>query len=385
MNGMNDGTFLPANIPVGGQPFYGGPPRANASASGSMFNLTGGQQVTNSMMATGSVSVVANQSGSDITASVQQATLQLNNFVVATGDTALADPDAVPLTLDMAGPNSRVTVYTDGVTKGQGRLSYYFVRAPSAGGLDANFSIEQPNPEIVTTSTGAKSAVTSTFARFPDLISTWHYGPGLNDLQFHDWHVQLGTVVRDLGLENGTETLVRNSVGWGLSLGGHYSFVFNPEATKLPEVLTAAIIGGQGIAHYVDDLHSTGSAVGNDAVLTNNQSLDALTALGYSAGYTHYWFENLRSTASYSHVYLDSIATTAETVSPYRSGDYFSLNLTYGILTADSVLLPQLPIPKTATGYHFVAGLEYLYGRKETLDGNAGHDQRIMMVVSIDK
>ena len=385
MNGMNDGTFLPANIPVG-QPFYGGPPRANGTATGSLFNLTGGQQVTNSMTATGSVSVVATESGSDLTASVQQATLQLSNLVVGLGETALADPDAVPLTLDLAGPNSRVTVYTDGITKGQGRLSYYFVRAPTDGGLDANFSVEEPNPEIVTTATGAKSAVTSTFARFPDLISTLRYGPGLNALQFHDWHVQFGTVVRDLGLENGTETLVRNSVGWGLSLGGHYSFVFNPEATQLPEVLTAAIIGGQGIAHYVDDLHSTGSAVGNDAVLTNDHfARRADGALGYSAGYTHYWFENLRSTASYSHVYLDSIATTAETVSPYRSGDYFSINLTYGILTADSILLPQVAIPKTATGYHFVAGLEYLYGRKETLDGNAGHDQRVMMVVSIDK
>ena len=115
---------------------------------GSLFNLTGGQQVTNSMTATGSVSVVATESGSDLTASVQQATLQLSNFVVGLGETALADPDAVPLTLDLAGPNLRVTVYTYGITKGQGRLSYYFVRAPTDGGLDANFSVESRIPRL---------------------------------------------------------------------------------------------------------------------------------------------------------------------------------------------------------------------------------------------
>jgi hypothetical protein len=179
--------------------------------------------------------------------------------------------------------------------------------------------------------------------------------------------------------------LERRDTGWGLSLSGSYSFVFNSSLTTFPDTIYGSIVGGQGIAHYIDDLHSTGSAVGNDATLTDAGVLQALTALGYYAGYTHYWSDFLRSTASYSHVELDSIETKAETVSPYRNGDYFAVNLVYGVLTDGSVLAPQLSIPKNLTSYHFLTGLEYLYGRKETLDGNAGHDQRIMMVVSIDK
>jgi hypothetical protein len=374
-------AFLPSNIPVEGQQFFGAPARALLSAGGSTLNLTAGEPIKNIPVSATAIATV-DQSDTGLSVELQQAWLQIDNVIVGQIETAFADNGALPFTLDLEGPNARVTVGQNGAPSGQGRIGYFLLPMPKNGpGPEFSVNMEMPTPEIATASNAAASKSTSTFARYPDFTSTFRYSGGcFNSKQEYEeeWHVQLAGVVRDLGLENANQTLERHETGWGLSLSGHLAFL-TPISNVVADRISGSITGGQGIAHYIADLHTGGI---NDAVLTDNRSLDALTAIAGYAGYTHNWSDYWRSTATYSHVTLDSVKTAAQTTSPYRFGDYFAVNIVYHIVT-DGSLLPH-PVADNVKTYKFTSGFEYLYGRKETLDGHAGDDQRFMWVTAVE-
>jgi hypothetical protein len=391
------GAFLPTNIPVEGQPFFGAPARANLSGSGSALNVTASNGTGSGTSSTdGSSSdsktpvsatalITMTDAETGPSAALQQGWLQIGNVIAGSMETAFADPGSVPYTLDLAGPNARVTVGQNGQPGGQGRLGWFVLPMSSTGpGSEFSINLEQPQPEIINGSNAAPAKNLSTFSRYPDITAEYRYGNSIYDTKPYEetWHVQLAGVIRDLGLENANQTLERHETGWGLSLSGEYAWL-TPVSPNVSDRLYGSVTYGQGIAHYISDLHSTSSAVGNDATLTNDRSLDALTTVAYYFGYTHNWTEYLRSTATYSHVTLDSINVTGQTVSPYRHGDYFAVNLVYHIVTTGP-LFPPPALTNNPKAFQFYTGIEYLYGRKETLDGNAGDDQRIMWVTIIE-
>lgn len=352
------------------------------------------------------------ENSASATAGIQQAFIQIDNLVFGTMETAFADNDALPPTLDLAGPNSRVTVLQQGGTvMGQGRLSYFLHQMPqkTAGfGYAINASVEQPIPEIAANPSPPKpippappQQPATTFARFPDLIGTFKIGEMLespDDLnagtdptkaQYYEaWHIQAGGLVRSLGLEWGNDAIDESAFGWGVSLSGHFTF-FQPFST-LPDAFYGSATYGVGIAHYINDLHTltaNAATMGNDAVLDGTY-LKALPDLGYYAGYLHNWADHWRSVVSYGHATLYSEGQSLSKMGTlYRFGDYVSANIEWHrtVQAPDPTKPPQQNGQPADTDYAFNIGIEYLYGRFEELSGAAGQDQRISLVASIYK
>jgi hypothetical protein len=416
LNATANPGFLPSAIPVSptfptptpAQQFYGAPPRTNVAGSGSAVNLFANQNLAGTgspvQNVTFNTTIVANDfslAGTSVT--VQQAFVQLDRLVAGSTETAFSDNDALPITYDVAGPNARVTVLEAGGSGGQGRVGFWLHEMPSDhGGYSINFSVEQPTPEIESPSSTTESKNFSTFSRFPDMIATFRLAGGEiyngatiggttrvkssddNSKQYYEqlWHIQFGSIIRSLGLENANNSIDESALGWGFSLSGNYGFYWD-NGVHVADSFYGSITYGDGIAHYISDLHTTPTNLatsGNDAVLRGDD-LEALHELAYYVGYSHSWFDWLESNATYSHVILDSVNVAGQSQSPYRFGDYAAVNLIYHVVKVH-------PATNAAGGtasssYKFSTGLEYLFGRHETLDAHSGEDQRIMWVTEI--
>jgi hypothetical protein len=392
--------FLPSTIPVAGQQFFGSRAQAALQGDGSVVNFNATKSAASG---TGSpldpnlnlfISFLAPNSNSDTgeaRGGLQQTFLQYNYWVVGQSDTAFADNDALPETLDFSGPNARVTVLSGGAQgKGNGRLSRYFFSNGQSPGFRGNLSLEAPLPEIKSAITSTPPAnppigSTSPFASTPDFISTLRYsdGDGPEGNYIERWHVQVGSIVRSLGLEKDNNT-AQYCFGWGTSLSGVFRFHANSRLLVRDGVFFSATYG-QGISHYIMDLQTTSMNLkngGNDAILNPSNTLVPLPALAWYTGYTHNWSDNWRSTATYSHVSLGSPSSLGANAVPflYRFGDYLAINLLHHL---------EIPGAKDSNGnstYHtWFYGLEYLYGQKETLNGALGHDDRIEFVMAFSK
>jgi hypothetical protein len=123
---------------------------------------------------------------------------------------------------------------------------------------------------------------------------------------------------------------------------------------------------GRGISEYNLDLRPLN---GLDAMFDDKDQLRALPLTSFFLSYTHLWTPKLRSTVVYSQVDLKSFDSPDLEDSPYRRGRYFAANLIYewNVTSAGSS-----PEPGTA-----FTGIEYLFGRKELLDGSYGDAHRV--------
>lgn len=207
--------------------------------------------------------------------------------------------------------------------------------------------------------------------------------------------MQLGGLVRSLGLESADDHIDESAFGWGVSLSGHYTF-FQP-SSNLPDAIYGSATYGVGIAHYISDLHTlsaNAASSGNDAIVDNNKFLEPLPDLGYYAGYLHNWADHWRSVVSYSHVTLYSDGQPVKTEGTlYRFGDYVSANIEWHRVIEAGNPTQSQPSPSYGAAaptqqpaqYAFNIGVEYLYGRFEELSGASGQDQRISLVTSIYK
>jgi hypothetical protein len=164
-------------------------------------------------------------------------------------------------------------------------------------------------------------------------------------------HVQGAAVFRELSFEadNGPS---EDTFGWGASLSGSLN-VFERDK------LSAQVTYGEGVARYVNDL----SGENLDAAL-DGRRLEAIPVFAAMAGYTHHWNDHWRSTISGGYVHADA----PEALGPFTIDNtiYASANLSWH---------PTMS---------FRMGLEYLYGRKETLDGSERDAHRLNFVVRYD-
>jgi hypothetical protein len=281
-------------------------------------------------------------------------------------DSAFADPSAVPEVIDLAGPTARVTAFDAGIGAGVGRLSYDFFSSEPYG-FKTVCSIEQAISDI--TNIGPDD---STFSHIPSFVIAPQYVEGdyINDNFVERWHLQFGAILRDISYETpaGVE---QSTFGWGASFSGAYRFVYDP--CEPADRVVFSIAYGSGISNYITDLNA--APIAGDAVIDDGGTLVSLPVLAWYLGYTHQWTDQLRSTVTYSQVELDSVPRMGGGLSPYRSGDYVAVNLIRHITFIQDV-------PK-AKEQHFYTGVEFLYGRKETLDGSSGEAQRLMFVVAI--
>ncbi len=253
---------------------------------------------------------------------------ELANFGVGYTYTTFMDADALPDTLDFEGPGAAPFLFTP-----QFRYTYPF----------------SPNFKVSAAIEGAKSEVTTpvgiTTERAPDFALRARY-------EGEKGHVQLSGVFRRLDYTDGAGQ-GDNAFGSGVQLAGLLK-------TWGDDYLVASGVYGKGIARYISDIAGTGS----DAVVDPSGNLEALTAKGGYAAYTHYWTPKLRTTAVAGVLNMDN--KDFQPGSAFKQSQYYSGNLIWN--PSGSLAL----------------GVEYLWGRLESFDGTARNANRLQMSAQYD-
>lgn len=382
------GTFMPAAIPVRGENFYSAGERAMIQGSGSAIQLTAtGQTAAGDQVQARAMFVAAMNTPEPTmtTAHVGYVDVQYLGFVAGLTDTAFGDPDSVVQTIDVEGPNAIATTTGPTGAANQGRLGYVFDFSDNPYlGYIGQVSLESPTPEIEYASGMTPATTFSKFSRVPDLVTTLKYvdgeltPTGSASPYVEYWHVQLGSVVRDLCLENGNRSIDDSAFGWGVQLSGAFT-VFDRPACGLRDIIAGSVVYGEGMGHYINDLHVSATSQttgGNDAILDGTR-LEALPVLAFYAGYEHEWTSTYVSHLVVSRVVLDGVP--GQVPNAYHTGDYAAVNLLYHVPA-------KLTTPgSSSTIQQIYVGAEYLYGVKEELSGQKGSDQRIEFMLSFTK
>ena len=229
-----------------------------------------------------------------------------------------------------------------------------------------------PGADVYLPTTAPGAPIYTTFSRYPDFVASVEYQDGEfvenpcthKNVYNESWHLKWGSVVRDLGVEKADNTVRDTTFGWGTQLSGQYTLFRGPR-DGLRDFLYFSVTYGDGISHYLNDLHLVNAV--NDAAFNRvNGILTPLPVCAYYGAITHEWGEKLRSTAVYSHDDLNSeqVPGGSTTTLPYRRGDTMSINLMYH--SEPCVNDPSDPKKTNKLEHHFVAGMEYLFGQKET-------------------
>jgi hypothetical protein len=312
--------FVPAKIPVEGDPSEGGGGQFNINANGSQIrwdvrapNLPGSPRFYYQNDFFGS-------SGSDMKYRLQHLYGSVYNVVAGFTYGVFENPDIWPDTVDYEGPNA--------VNFARRPLVHY--KHTLDENWNATFGVEKP--DIYVDTTGDDAATLD--SPMPDL------GANLRWESADTGHMQFSAIVRDIGVQSAVYG-DDSTVGWGFNLGGGYNITEN-------DTLLGMVNYGEGIGGMGND----SSFVNSDAAFNGNGELEALPYYSALVGLTHKWNDQWRSTATYGYVNLDN--TDVQTGDAYHTTSYASVNVV-------CQLRKQLSV-----------GLEGLYGDKETKDGSSG-------------
>jgi hypothetical protein len=338
-NNGNPNLFTPSTIPVPGQQGWDGGERSALQAKGTRLSLELRRPVPfeSTLRIFSEFDFYDDSTSSAMSFRVRHFYGQAWNFLIGQTFSAFQDPDAFPDVVDYQGPNGIVNRrqpqirYTQPLYKGENSKFQLFA------------SIEQPDSQIDTT-TDAFPPDASTLTHVPDGIAGFRWEGTLG-------HVQGAAVFRELSFEtdNGPS---EDTFGWGVTLSGALDLFENDQ-------LSAQVTYGEGVARYVNDL----SGQDMDAALDGNR-LEAIPVFAAMAGYTHSWSDTWRSTISGGYVHADP---------PPSLGAFAIDNTIYA--SANLVWHPTTS---------FRMGLEYLYGRKETIDASERDAHRFNFVVRYD-
>jgi hypothetical protein len=245
---------------------------------------------------------------------------------------AFTDPDAFPDTLDFE--------MVPGTTQNrQPQLRY-----TKPFGEDRNtslaFSVEKPTVDVSLVEN------TDVVTRYPDIIvrfrDNWEGG-----------HVQAGVALRSLGASNRTTT---TDTAFGIV--GSVTFA---DAVFGSDLVTAGVVGGRGAAHYI----STISGLGLDAAINvAAREIEPVNSIGAHVGYKHNWTDKLRSTVTYG--FNDVEDNEFLPLSSVHSNQVAEINLIFKFAPAAT------------------AGVEYIWGDNELLNGEDGWAQRIQVALKYD-
>jgi hypothetical protein len=222
------------------------------------------------------------------------------------------------------------------------------VALPLDCGWVASFAIQKPlNNDFTLVDSGPDKDVR--LQRYPDFAARFRYFNG-------DYNsVSVGAFVRQIGREdiNEDEDFV---TGWGVSAAARFR-------TGACSTVQIGIVGGEGLAGTIFGLSTTLSAAGPTASFAAGGELTALTNYGAFAGYQHFWSDNCQSNLAYGFAWADGT-------------DVMSGLAAHNTHNAWANLIYEL-------NDNFSFGLEYHYGRLETLDGTSGDNHRIQFVLQL--
>lgn len=345
-NSGNGDRFVTATIPVNGEPGngYGGGAQFNMNAKGSQLkvdvrapDLPGNLRFYYQNDFYGSGSAAMNYR-------LQQLYGEFYNITAGFTYSIFEDPDVWPDTVDYEGPNSAIFAR-------QATVRYML---PLGDAWQLNFGVQEPSAQIDTGGTVFGATATSVN----------HLPDGGMNVRWENakWgHVQLATILRDIGANNSNPVAGnQNVLGWGFNLSTSLN-VFEHDSIQ------AQFTGGEGIFAFCNDNFTytitgvggvaIGSFNGGDAAYNNAGQLQAMKYVAPMAGYTHQWNDKWRSTASVGYVNLSN--EPDESIVAYHETYYGSLNIVWQIRKRLSI------------------GLEGLYGKKVQNNGAYGDVFRI--------
>ena len=320
-NTGDDNRFIPAKIPVTGDPNAGGKPIANVNAKGTRLSidvrapLSGGSPrffYLNDFFGSGS---------DEFNFRIRHLYGQIYNLVVGETFGIFEDPDVWPDTVDSKGPNSIILVRNP-LVHYQHRLSDQW---------QATIGIEKPDSSPAGTGVSGVN----------------HAPDGGFNLRWEGTkvgHAQFAVIFRDIGARSATFG-DHEALGWGTNLSATFN-VFSSDT------LLGQATYGEGIGSLGNDT----TTFNTDAAFDSHGRLVALPYAGAFAGYTHDWSDEWRSTATYGFVNMDPLASQGPDA--YRRTQYASLNLVWQLRSRLSV------------------GVEILYGHKETQSNAKGDVMR---------
>lgn len=267
---------------------------------------------------------------------------QWRNVLVGQTWSAWKDVDAIPDTVDFAGPAPMIfrlqpqIRYTYGISKEN----------------IVAVSVEQPTTEIpgtITTPIGA-SNITAT-APIPDFVLRYRH-------EQSGFHIQNAWLFRSLGGFVGA-TSEQQVFGWGGMLAA-------AARVNGKDNLMFQAVMGEGIARYIVDL---GAGSGLDAGVTSAGKLVALPTYGVYVAYQHFWTERWRSTATYGYLQVnttDLAQTSSNPTTLFSNTQYAEGNLMY------------------SPGAGFTIGAALLWGQHTEKDGARGDAFRLNFVLQYD-
>jgi len=191
-----------------------------------------------------------------------------NNWLVGQTWNTFMDVATLPESVDFIGP-------AGGTSFGRGPMVRY---------TNGGFAIALENAESTITPLGGGRIETDDNT-LPELAAryTWN----------GDWgHLQLGGMLRQLGIDDAASGLDATTTGWGLSLSG--------KAMLGRDDIRFMVHAGEGLGRHV------GLNFANGAALTDSGELDAIRTLGGFVAYRHLWTPQWRTNLALGYIEVDN-------------------------------------------------------------------------------
>jgi len=180
--------------------------------------------------------------------------------------------------------------------------------------------------------------------KVPDLTAQYRFA--------QNWgYLQLSGILRRLGYStpvSSTTQIHGGRLGWGLNASSTITLL--PEKLKL----LVAVVGGQGIENYMNDA-TPDLALGGTVTAPTAAAVPMLGITGYV---DIYWSKLFTTAIGYSTTIIFN--TSLQPTDAFKQGQYASVNFLVNF-------------------WHFVAGPEFLWGRRNDFGGAYGNDFRLQM------
>jgi hypothetical protein len=203
-----------------------------------------------------------------------------------------------------------------------------------AEGISFAGSIEQPQWQVTDNALGAVTAnAPGSWQRYPDFVAKGRWDQAWG-------HVALAGVIKDNQVYSSVPGVPRiGSAGYGVFLSGHWN-VFGKDT------LRGGGMYGKGLGYFLSDMNIVNGYASNIALGSNKNPY----SYGANASYTHWWTDQLRSTAMVGYSALEKAKGVI--VSPITSAatDLNHLGTTINLIWS--------PVPQVDLG------IEYDWGRR---------------------
>jgi hypothetical protein len=310
-NSGDDNRFVTALIPITNSPQYGGGTQFNINSKATQLSVDVRAPSVDGAPRFYYENDFFGSGPGEFPYRITQLYGEIYNLIVGMTYSVFEDPDVWPDTVDFEGPNAMVFA----------RRPLVRYMLPLDEHWQMNFGIEQPGSEVdISNDPGA-----SNVNHAPDI------GFNVRWEEEKIGHIQFAMIFRDLGVIGGI-TGPQETFGWGVNLSGNFDLPWK-------DTLQTQWTYGQGLFRYINDNFEN-----NDGAFNSRGELKPIPYFGAMIGYTHYWSEEWRSTATYGFVHLTNLASQAGT--QYHETNYVSFNVV-------RQFRPRLSV-----------GLEGLYGSK---------------------